>query len=106
MSHAERSTGSDHEKSQHLAQSGLDVPSLETALHSSPETRIDWHLGPGVVFRFGAGQASSLELYSQVVRVELPHAELAIRRREPQVAADGIVFEYPEHFFLSVGPRG
>src|SRR5947199_6209278 len=87
-------------------QLGFDVPSLESALHSPPEARLDRHLGPGVLFRFGESGASSLEIYSQVVRISLPDEELAIRRREPHVAAEGVIFEHPERFFLSVGPSG
>ena len=95
-----------HETNENQEQVALAVPSLATALQSTPERRVDWHLGAGVVFRLGEHGESSLELYSQIVRVRLPRGELAIPRREPQVAPEGVVFEDPEHFFLSVGSRG
>ena len=84
----------------------LDVPSLATALQSPAEERVDWYLGRGVVFRLGEDRRNSLELYSQVVRVGLPEGGVMIPRREPQVVPEGVVFEDPERFFLSVGPRG
>lgn len=84
----------------------LVVPSLQTALQATAEERVDWHLGRGVLFRLGPEQRSSLELYSQVVRVTVPHAQLAIPRREHEVAPEGVVFQDPERFFLSVGPTG
>jgi hypothetical protein len=82
------------------------VPSLEAALHATPEERVDGHLGRGVRFRLGPEQHTSLELYPQVVRVSLPHAQLAVPRRAPEVAPEGVVFQDPEQFFLSVGPTG
>src|SRR4051794_31142131 len=103
MVESEATSGHDPEELQQLA---LDVPSLETALQSRSETRLDWHLGPGVVFPLGEDRRSSVELYPQVVRVSLPGGGVMIPRREPQVAPEGIVFEDPERFFLSVGPRG
>jgi len=84
----------------------LDIPSLQAALQSAPEERVDWHLGRGVLFRFGTERQASLELYPQVVRVTVPHAQLAVPRRQHEVAPEGIVFQDPEHFLLSVGPTG
>src|SRR6476620_7547808 len=103
MSESEKDSGGRTPEIQQLA---LDVPSLETALQSRSETRLDWHLGPGVVFPLGADGRSSLELYSQVVRVTVPEGGVQIPRREPQVAPEGVVFADPERFVLSVGPRG
>jgi hypothetical protein len=83
----------------------IGVPSLETALQSRAEPRLDRHLGNGVRFRFGEHGENNLELYSQVVRVTLPRVELALPRREPQVAPEGVVFTDPD-FFLSIGASG
>jgi hypothetical protein len=84
----------------------LAVPALQTALHAAPEDRVDGHLGRGVRFRLGPEQGASLELYPQVVRVTMPHAQLVVPRREPEVAPEGVVFQDLEHFVLSVGPTG
>jgi hypothetical protein len=86
----------------------LDVPSLETALQAAPEALVDWHLGRGVVFRLGEGDArhASLELYAQVVRVTVPHGQLAVARRDAEVVPEGVVFQDPDQFFLAVGSTG
>lgn len=105
MPNNERIVGEAPEESSPHQHIGLDVPALETALHAPPEMLLDSHLGPGVAFRFGE-EATSLELYSQVVRLKLPRVELAVPRRDPRVSSEGVVFEDPERFFLSVGPRG
>lgn len=84
----------------------LAVLSVQTALQATPEDRVDWHLGRGVLFRLGGEHRASLELYPQVVRVTVPHGQLAVPRREPEATPEGVVFQDPEHFVLSVGPTG
>lgn len=84
----------------------LDVPSFAAAWQSSPEDELDWHLGRGVRFSLGPHREVSVELYAQVVRVRLPHAQLAVPRRAAEIAPEGVVFQDPEHFFLSVGRGG
>ncbi len=83
----------------------LAVPSLATALHATPEERLDRHLGRGVAFRLGQKPETQLELFPQVVRVTLPHAQIAVTRTEAVVSPEGIAFEQPDRF-LSVGARG
>lgn len=84
----------------------LDVSSLETSLQAQPEERLDGNLGRGVAFTLGPERQASLELFPQVVRVTLPAGQLAIPRRDAEVVSDGVVFQDPERFFLSVGPTG
>jgi hypothetical protein len=79
---------------------------VQTALHAAPEARLDWHLGRGVGFTLGPDRQTSLELFPQVVRVTVPQGHLAVARREAEVGPDGVVFQDPEQFFLSVGPTG
>jgi hypothetical protein len=84
----------------------LDVPSLETALQATSEERLDWHLGRGVIFRLGQPERASLELYPQIVRVSLPQGQLSVSPREAEVVPEGVVFQDPDQYFLSVGPSG
>ena len=106
MSHPEHDHRQKSEAELVHQQLDLDVPSLETALQSSPEEHLDWHLGPGVIFRLGEERKSALELYSQVLRITLPNGQLALPRREAEVAPEGVVFQDPDRFLLSVGPQG
>jgi hypothetical protein len=86
----------------------LDVPSLESTLQARPEERIDWHLGRGVGFTLKQNDhaQTQLELYAQVVRVTVPTGQLVVPRREAEVFPEGVVFQDPERFLLSVGPNG
>jgi hypothetical protein len=84
-----------------------DLRPLAAALRVEPQERLDGHLGPGVVFALGDPQAgASLELYPQVVRVTLPHAQLAVTRREAEVSPDGVVLQDSDRFVLAVGAAG
>jgi hypothetical protein len=84
----------------------LAIPSLETALHAIPEERIDRHLGRGVGFTLGDDRRSQLELFPQVVRVTVPRGQLIVPRREAEIVPEGVVFQDPERFLLSVSPKG
>lgn len=83
----------------------LAVPSLATALQATPEERLDRHLGRGVGFRLGQEPETHLELFPQVVRVTLPHGQIAVARTEAAVSPEGVAFEQPDRF-LSIGARG
>src|SRR4051812_32952772 len=105
MADNERNIGKHPETSSLEQHVDLAVPSLETALQSTPEPRLDWQLGPGVAFRFGEAGSQSLELYSHMMRVGLPRGGIWLPRREPRTAPEGVVFEDPS-FFLSLGSNG
>lgn len=95
------------EPARHIPEQPInDVLPLEVALQAKPQERFDRHFGPGVVFTLGAEPQASLELFPQVVRVTVPAAQLVVPRRAAEVVPDGVVFQDPEHFFLSVGPTG
>ena len=67
---------------------------------------MDWHLGRGVLFRLGAAQQASQELYSHVVRVTVPHGHLpspAASTTSPPKASSSRI---RSTFFLSVSPTG
>ena len=106
MSETEQQVSRSDESQAAHRQLDLDVPSLETALQSTPEERLDWHLGRGVLFRLGQPEQASLELYPQIERVSVPQGQLAVSRREAEVVPEGVVFQDPDQFFLSVGPSG
>jgi hypothetical protein len=95
------------ESSRHIPKEfNNDILPLEAALQAKPQERFDRHLGPGVIFTLGAEPPASLELFTQVVRVTVPAAQLVVPRRDAEVVPDGVVFQDPDHFFLSVGLTG
>ena len=81
----------------------VDPAALAATLSSTSEPCFDARLGAGAAIPLPAVR---LELYDQVVRVNLPTAQVAMLRTTPEVSPESVVFQHADGVRLAVAAAG